>query len=131
MKKNRLIRSAFIMGTLGLCSCEDLLEVPDISNATIELLAPKDSTVVNTATVNFHWNGISDADGYLVQVAAPNFENASQILLDSIIVLDSAFVGTRASLPLPNGSFQWRVKGINSGFETGFSTAAFEVNITP
>ncbi len=131
MKKNKLIQFALIIGILGICSCEELLEVPDISNTAIELLAPKDSTVVHTATVNFHWNGILDADGYLIQVATPNFENASQILLDSIIVVDSTFLGTKASLPLSNGNFQWRVKGINSIFATDFATGTFIVNVNP
>lgn len=130
MPKNKHLLFALLISALGISSCEDILEVPDISNTTIELLAPKDSTVVHTATVNFHWNGIADADGYVIQVATPDFENAAQILLDSIIVLDSTFVGTRTSLPLSNGNFQWRVKGINSGFETNFSTGTFQVNAT-
>lgn len=109
-------------------SCEDILEVPDISNEEVLLVAPLDNTVVQQSEVNFTWNGIADVDAYWIQVATPNFTEAAQVLLDSIIVLDSTFAGTKAVQALTNGDYEWRVKGVNSAYGTPFSSSAFTVN---
>ena len=117
-----------IIGSLGISGCEEILEVPDISNQQIQLLAPLNGTVVNDSMVSFNWEDILDAEGYVLQVATPNFENANQLVLDTIIVVDSTFTGTRFSKTLNNNLYEWRVKGFNSDFETGFSNSLFEVN---
>ncbi|UJH68665.1 hypothetical protein [Allomuricauda sp. SCSIO 65647] len=109
-------------------SCEDILEVPDISGQQVELLAPSEGSVVTDSIVNFNWNGVNDADSYLVQVATPDFENAAQLVLDSVMVIDSTFVGTRISKQLSNSTYEWRVKAQNSGFETEFSISGFTVD---
>ncbi len=110
-----------------ILSCEDILEVTDISNESVELLAPKDSTVVTSSEVVFNWNGVGEADAYLIQIATPSFENTSQIVLDSVIVIDSTFFGTKVSKTLVTSDYEWRVKAINSGFETAFSSSTFSV----
>ena len=51
-----------IVVALFFASCEDILEVPDISSQQVELLAPSQGSVVTDSTVNFNWNGVSDAD---------------------------------------------------------------------
>jgi len=113
-------------------SCEDLLEVPDISEQQIEVLAPLDGTTVTNNQVNFDWNALEDADGYRIQIATPNFDNASQFLLDNLSTRDSlGQLNTNLSLALLNGSYQWRIKGVNSGFETAFATQGFTVNGDP
>jgi len=126
------MRTLFILAAciLFLASCEDILEVPDISGQEVELVAPLNGTVVNQNLVNFTWNGVADADAYLIQVATPNFAEASQVLLDSIVVLDSTFLGTQASKSLLNSTYEWRVKAVNSAFETDFSQGAFSVQAT-
>ncbi|WP_299535753.1 hypothetical protein [Ulvibacterium sp.] len=115
---------------VGLTSCEDILEVPDISGQRVELVAPLNNTVVNQNTVNLTWNGLADVDAYRIQVALPNFENAAQIVLDSLIVRDT--LGQIATglerLLLLNGGYEWRIQGLNSGFETPFTSAIFSIN---
>ncbi|MEO1012830.1 MAG: hypothetical protein AAFX53_16135 [Bacteroidota bacterium] len=118
----------YILGMAVLSSCEDILEVPDISDREVALVAPLEGAEVRQSPVTFTWNGIADADAYWVQIATPNFTNAAQVLLDSVVVLDSTFLGTRAVKALTNGEYEWRVKGLNSGFETVFSRSAFTVN---
>ncbi|WP_425237705.1 hypothetical protein [Ulvibacterium sp.] len=115
---------------VGLTSCEDILEVPDISGQRVELVAPLNNTVVNQNTVNLTWNELADVDAYRIQVALPNFENAAQIILDSLIVRDTlGQIDTGLErLLLFNGGYEWRIQGLNSGFETPFSSAIFSVN---
>lgn len=115
---------------IGLFSCEELLEVSDISDAQVTLLAPSDQSIVTQENVSFSWDGVAEAESYLVQIAQPNFSNATQLVLDSVIVIDSSFVGTRVSKILSNNSYEWRVKALNSDFETEFTQSGFEVNTT-
>jgi len=110
-----------------ITGCEDLLEVPDISEQEVQLLAPLDSSVVNDTLVNFNWNSVVEANSYVIQVATPNFENAAQYVLDSIMPVDSTFVGTKFSKSLSSGNYEWRVKAMNSDYETVFSSSEFSV----
>lgn len=126
MRPSRTILAITFLGIL-VGGCEDILEVPDISGREVQILAPRDSTVVGNTRVNFTWNGVADADAYSVQIARPNFRQAAQILLDSTIVLDSTFIGTKAIKTLDNGDYEWRVKALNSDFQTEFSSSAFKV----
>ena len=113
---------------LGFWACEDILEVPDISDQQVQLLAPLNGSVVNDSIVRFSWSGVADAEGYKLEVARPNFENAAQLVVDTLMVIDSTFVGTRLTTKLSNDSYEWRVKAFNSGFETDFSNSGFQVN---
>ncbi len=120
---------------VGVClilgSCEDLLEEPDISNQQVQLLAPTDGSLSFENQVSFSWNGsMEDVDAYRVQLAQPNFQNASQILIDSVVQRDT-LGNVRArinAVSLLNGVYEWRVKGLNGGFETSYTTAAFTVD---
>ena len=110
-----------------LTACEDIFEVTDISNEQVQLLAPTNESVVTDSIVNFNWNGVEEADAYLVQIATPDFENASQFVMDTVISVDSTFIGNRISKTLLDNTYQWRVQAQNSGFSTEFSTNGFTV----
>ena len=101
-------------------SCEAIFE-EDISNTTITILAPKENTTVNKGIVNFNWNSVDDAEKYQLQIAAPNFTNASQIVLDTTITK------TSFSNNLVLGKYQWRVKAVNINYQTTYVTTSFEV----
>ena len=104
-----------------LFSCEAVF-VEDISNDSIVLLAPLNNSQLNVGNNTFSWELINNAETYQIQIATPNFENANQIVLDSI-VLDNNLL---QSLDL--GTYQWRVKASNSEYETQYSTVSFTVN---
>ncbi len=107
-----------------LSGCDDILEVPDISNDVVSLIAPTEGATVQGNTTTFSWQSITDADAYVLQVAIPNFNNASQVVLDSTLTITS-FTQTL----LPN-TYEWRVKAINSGFETIYSANNFIVQVS-
>ncbi|MGP1994245.1 hypothetical protein D9V96_020360 [Zobellia laminariae] len=123
---------AFLALLLVICSCDDILEVPDISNKEITVLAPIEGAVVSDNQVSFNWNALEDVDGYRMQVATPSFANAAQFIVDSLMVSDTLGVlKTNVAQALLNGNYQWRVKAVNSGYETPFSTQSFTVNGDP
>ena len=112
---------------MGIFACEEIFEVTDISNEQVQLLAPTNESIVTDSIVNFNWNGVDEADAYLVQIATPDFENAAQFVLDTLITIDSTFVGNRISKKLLDNTYQWRVQGQNSMFSTAFSSNTFTV----
>ena len=114
---------------LSLYSCEDILEVPDISNQTVSILAPTEGSTLTINAVGFNWETVEDATGYTVQVATPNFENAAQLVLDSVVQVDTlGQISTRIDQTLFNGNYQWRVKAFNSDYKTVFAQSSFQVN---
>lgn len=126
MKKGILTICIVLMVVWG---CEDILEVPDISNQTVPILAPGEGSILNTNAVGFNWQTIEDATTYEVQIAIPNFENTTQIILDSIISEDTlGRVNTRIDQSLLNGNYAWRVKALNSDYETVYTLSNFQVD---
>lgn len=124
----RIFSSVVIVLVVVLVSgCEELLEVQDISGERVTLLAPSDSTVVTQNDVNFTWDEVLEANSYRVQVAQPSFLEASQIVMDTLIVLDSTYVGPRFRKTLVDNSYEWRVKALNSDFETPYTIHWFKV----
>ncbi|WP_321827246.1 hypothetical protein [Maribacter dokdonensis] len=125
----RIISSFLVVvSVLFLASCEEILEVSDISEEEVILLAPSDSVVVTQTEVNFTWQEVFEATSYHVQIAQPSFTNAAQIIADTLVVVDSTYIGSRITKSLSNNSYEWRVKAQNSDFETPYTTNSFTVN---
>ncbi len=102
-------------------SCEEVLFEEDLSDKTIVLIAPADSTTVRNTSVTFSWEEVDQATEYRLQIAQPGFENAAQI------VLDSAVTATTFSTTLVRNEYEWRVRAQNSGTATPYATASFTV----
>lgn len=119
----RFMKNVFLILVILICvmACDDIIEVVDISNETVSVLAPTNGSVVDTTFVNFSWQALEDAERYQVQVATPSFNAASQILLDTIVT------NTYVSGQLNINEFEWRVKALNSGYETKYTTQNFSV----
>lgn len=127
------IKSYFISGVqfilLGvvITGCDDITEIPDISDKEVLLIAPADGTTVRGNAVTFTWQPVEDAESYILQVATPGFPNASQVVIDHTIERDTSdnSLATSYSREMLPNTYEWRVKAVNSGYETPFSTNAF------
>lgn len=112
-----------LVGLLYLTtSCEDIINEENISNKSIQLIAPANNVSLTAGEISFHWETQSGADRYNIQIATPNFTEAKQVLLDTII----SKTNIKKSLGINN--YEWRVKGLNSAYETNFTTQTFVVN---
>jgi len=119
MMKKTII--SLFLSALMLNSCEEVFYETDLSEVVIEILAPINNAALKAGTQTFSWNPVEGSESYLVQIATPNFENATQIVLDSI---------TKDSLitkELVSNDYQWRIKALNSEYETNFTTYNFTV----
>lgn len=105
----------------GLCSCEEILLETDISDEKITLVAPAENAEFFSTGVSFAWEELEDADHYHLQIARPNFENPLQIVLDTVVASNSF------SFQLNVGSYEWRVRGVNSAYETAYASRFFTI----
>ncbi len=105
-------------------SCDDIIEVEDISQKTVTALAPTNNSVLSTANVTFSWESLKDASHYRLQISTPTFSEATQIVVDSLVT------STSFLKELTPNDYQWRVRAENSGYTTAFSTQSFLVKST-
>ena len=104
-----------------LCGCEAIF-IEDISDENVQVLAPQNATTVNSGTITFNWESVDEAESYLIQIATPTFQSASQIVLDSVAT-DLSFERF-----LDVGEYEWRIKAMNSEYETDYTVVGFTVN---
>lgn len=106
-----LIYSFFV-----LQSCEEILLEDDITDKEVTLVAPVNNAMLNNTSVFFAWENVENATKYRLQVARPDFANPVQIVLDTLVS------GNSFNQQLNIGNYQWRVKAVNSGYETVYAT---------
>ena len=61
---------------------------------------------------------------YELQIATPNFENATQLVQDTLLV------NTGFTQLLDDGNYEWRIRGLNEESTTDFTTTSFSVFTT-
>jgi len=117
------MRNLFFCIVLAFFSvaCEEILVVEDISQESVITLAPSNNSVLTEGTITFSWNELLEAEQYRMQLATPTFENASQILLDSLITT------TSFSKTLEFGNYEWRIRAENSEYQTAYTIQNFTV----
>lgn len=113
--------SLLLLALLSFTSCDDIIEIEDISGRSVNVLAPTEGVVLDITDVIFSWTAVEDAEHYRLQVATPNFENATQIVSDTLITATS-FTKT-----LSAGAYEWRVRAENSGYQTAYTTQNFSI----
>jgi hypothetical protein len=110
----KLFLAAFVL-LVGI-SCEDILE-EDISNDTVQIIFPQNNVTVSSNVVSFQWSELDGADKYRIQV----FNSTSGIVVDSLVTQ------TNFSSPIQAGSYQWRVRGENSAYQSNYT---FNINFS-
>jgi hypothetical protein len=121
MNKSLLYKIALTFIFLSIVSCEEILFVDDISKKEINLIAPANNTVLFSTGVSLSWDNVENAERYRLQIAKPNFTSPIQIVVDTLITKKTF------TQQLNIGKYEWRVKAINSGYETEYKTHAFEI----
>lgn len=121
MKKNRIHIIASILMALLFSACEEIIMEGDISDRHVTLLAPAEGSQLTATSLTFSWEEIEDASGYRLQIARPDFVDPEQIVLDTLVS------STHFSTQLNIGAYHWRVKAVNSGYQTDFTDRSFSV----
>lgn len=112
-----------ILILISMYSCEEIINEENITNDGVNLLAPTESVILKTGiTIAFNWETLNGATDYKLQIATPNFSNANQILKDTLVQKNNFLIDS-----LPVNSYEWRVKALNSAYETIYTTNGFVV----
>lgn len=113
--------AALITLSLLCFSCEEILMERDITDSFVEILAPKEGSILTSNVVNFDWFPVDGATKYEVQVAHPDFNSTTQILHSEITEEESI------NLELPEGTYEWRIKAMNSAYDSKYQSANFQI----
>lgn len=115
-------KGLYLITVLLVFNCSEIIEVENISDETVRILAPADTSVLLETTVQFSWNTVDDAEQYKLQIATPDFENTLAIKEDTTLT------GTSFSKTLDSGDYQWRIRAENSDYQTAYTTQSFRVS---
>jgi len=115
---------SFILLLLVMFSCDAIIEVEDISNKTMTILAPVEGSALTTSNVVFSWQSVEDAENYHIQIANPTFANAIEVIADSLVT------STNFTVALTTNTYQWHVRAENSGYQTAYASQSFSVTET-
>ncbi len=114
--------SIILVGVLfAFFGCSDILMEKDITLEKVNLVAPSNDSQFTSTGVFFTWDKIEGTTKYRLQVASPNFTSPKQIVLDTLVS------GTYFNQQLAIDDYEWRVKAVNGGYETPFSSRFFSV----
>ncbi|MBS7256721.1 hypothetical protein [Flavobacterium branchiicola] len=121
MNKITLYKSFLLLFILCFFSCEEILTVPNISKNEVILIAPANNSLLSSTGVTLSWEAVENAEKYHIQIAIPSFEAAQQLVLDTIVAKNSF------TQQLNIGKYEWRVKALNSAYETVYTKRNFEI----
>ena len=122
--KKIIIGILAIFTVIIINACKKDFIVEDIKNKTLVVLAPANNLVTTSNLVTFWWDELDGAEKYNLQVVKPNFSNLVSIVADTNIT------GTKFSLTLLPGTYQWRIKAINAGGSTVYQQFNLTVDTT-
>ncbi len=111
-----------IIALFSWLSCEHV-DIDDLSNEVVSLVAPPNNSVSQLNNLTFWWEAVEDADEYNLQIAQYSFDSIGYL------ILDTTTAETNYSYNLPKGVYQWRVKAVNNASESPYFTFNLEVEI--
>lgn len=106
---------------LSFVSCEEILIVDDITKKEVNLIAPGNNIALSSSGVTLSWDYVENADKYELQIATPNFDAPQQLVLDTLVSKNSF------TQQLNIGTYEWRVKAVNSAYETAYTKRSFQI----
>lgn len=115
----KLVLSISCLGML--ISCEEILFEENLTHSKVDILTPSDGSRLQATSINFRWSPVNGAVAYQIQIASPSFEQAGQILLDEEVE------ETSFNEELPRKDYEWRVRAVNSGYKSPYTTAKFKI----
>ena len=123
MKKQVKLLAIVFLVSIAFVSCKKWFN-KDISAAKVELLSPPNYHADSLLSKHFWWSEMEGADEYQLQIVSPSFDSIVQFYLDTVIA-DNQY-----EMTLAPGEYEWRVRGVNNGYESLWNTWSFSVTST-
>jgi len=114
MKTNKKYVLYGVIACSFAIGCAEIIE-KDLEGKKVVVSAPSDNVRSDTSAVLFLWQPLDGAAGYELQIAHPAFDSIVSITADTNLT------NTFIRLPLPSGSFQWRVRAYNNSSSSEYS----------
>jgi hypothetical protein len=125
MSMKSMIRIFIIFVAIAsIVGCTRDFVVKNIKNKTVSIIAPADGLLAPNNNILFWWNEVDGAEKYNLQIVKPNFGAVVQLMVDTNIA------GTKFSFILTPGTYQWRIKAVNAGGSTDYTTRTLTVDTT-
>jgi len=106
---------------LTIFSCEEILLEDDILDAVVRLVAPVDNAQFASTGITFTWEPVENGTQYQIQIARPSFSEPLQIVTDN--TTDTTSFTTQLNV----GQYEWRVRAVNSGYASAYTTRKITV----
>ncbi|MDF2449480.1 MAG: hypothetical protein K0R26_1984 [Bacteroidota bacterium] len=110
------------LGLIVACTKDFILK--DIKNETVSIIAPADNLSTPNNNITFWWDELDGAEKYNLQIVKPNFNSISQLYVDTTITKN------KFSYTFTPGTYQWRIKAINGGGSTVYTTRTLIIDTT-
>ena len=98
----------------NLVSCNAVFE-KNISEDTLDLIIPTNNDTSSTNNIHFKWTKMKGASFYNLQIVQPSFDNINNFVLDSNIK------GEEFYYVLSPGTYQFKICGENSAYQSVFT----------
>lgn len=108
---------------LGWSGCTEIFS-PDISNTVVALNSPVDSLYTSEQDISFWWEQDSEIEAFQLQVTKGGNGNLT-LLADTNLITNSVTYTFDSE-----GTYLWKVRGINAGSESAWSSASFIIDQT-
>ena len=95
-----------------------------VSDRKIILNSPPDDHYTNEDTLIFWWGMAEGIDEYRFQLVSPSFSNISFLMADTVVSRD------KVRWHLPEGRYEWRVRGERGSDHTEYSRRSLTVDRT-
>lgn len=112
-----VLAASLAVATAG---CEDFFE-KNIEDKQVAVLSPLNNAVTPYFAVAFRWNAVNGATAYQLQAVSPSFENPLKLLYDTVVTSQGL------TLSFNPGAYQWRIRALNSAYQTIYQTYSFSV----
>lgn len=110
--------------TASIAGCTRDFVVKNIKNKTVSIVAPADGLTTPSNNILFWWNEVDGAEKYNLQIVKPDFNSVIQLMVDTNVS------GTKFNVILTPGNYQWRIKAVNAGGSTVYTTRSLKVDTT-
>lgn len=116
------ISSIFIMiiALPSILACTTIIE-EDIENDSVKLLSPPNDYISKDGTLTFWWEQIDGAENYELQVVSKSFDYVETLIVDTLLSTN------KYSKQIDAGEYSWRVRAINDGYKTNYTSQTFRV----
>lgn len=114
----------FLLMCICAFACTKDFIVKNIKNDTVVVLAPANNLATPNNSVTFWWEELDGAEKYKLQIVKPNFNAIQQLILDTNVI------GDKFNCTLTPGTYQWRIKGVNNGGSSQYTTYNLIIDTT-